>query len=109
MAGKKQLPPVRVVADGEKASPETLSGAIARGTRLDELKAMRRVLAAHIDNENTLARDLAALMRQAREISKEIEDLEAKESELDVEAVDDVADAEWRPQVIWCNRSWHSA
>ena len=100
MAGKKQLPPVRVVTDKDKASPLSYSDAAARGSRLDELKAMRRVLAAHIDNENTLARDLAALMRQAREISKEIEDLEAKESELDVEAVDNVADAEWRPQAI---------
>lgn len=100
MAGKKQLPPVRVVTDKDTASPLSYSDAAARGSRLDELKAMRRVLAAHIDSENTLARDLAALMRQAREISKEIEDLEAKESELDVEAVDDVADAEWRPQAI---------
>lgn len=88
------------MTDKDTASPLSYSDAAARGSRLDELKAMRRVLAAHIDSENTLARDLAALMRQAREISKEIEDLEAKESELDVEAVDDVADAEWRPQAI---------
>lgn len=81
MAGKKQLPPVRVVEDDEKADPVTVTSAIAGGTRLDELRAMRRVLAAHIDNENTLARDLAALMRQAREISKEVESLEALEAE----------------------------
>ena len=81
MAGKKQLPPVRVVEDGEEADPVTVTSAIAGGTRLDELRAMRRVLAAHIDNENTLARDLAALMRQAREISKEVESLEALEAE----------------------------
>ena len=66
MAGKKQLRPVR---PDERPAPVTMSGAIERGTRLDELKAMRRVLAAHIDSENTLARDLAPLMRQAREIS----------------------------------------
>src|SRR5690625_4118589 len=100
MAGMKQLPPVQVLVDGSKVSPDTLSGTFACSTRLDDLKAFLWVLAAHIDNENTLARDVAAVMRQAREISKEIEDLEAKESELDVEAVDDVADAEWRPQAI---------
>jgi predicted nucleic acid-binding Zn-ribbon protein len=102
MAGKKQLPPVRAVADDEKAEPETLSGAITRGTRLDELKAMRRVLAAHIDSENTLARDLAPLMRQTREISKEIEKLEAQEAEQakDAEVQDGNISTAWRPEAI---------
>lgn len=103
MAGKKQLPPVRAVADDEKVPPQSLSDAARAGTRLDELKAMRRVLAAHIDSENTLARDLAPLMRQAREISKEIEDIETaalEAVEQDAEVVTDVADAEWRPQAI---------
>lgn len=89
MSGKKQLPPVRVVADGESAPPMNVSDAAAHGTRLDELRAMRRVLAAHIDNENTLARDLASLMRQAREVSKEIEELEAVEAANDPEVVAD--------------------
>lgn len=93
MAGKKQLAPVRVVADDEHAPPQSYSAASAHGTRLDELRAMRRVLAAHIDNEDTLARDLAALMRQAREISKEIEDLEAIEAEAGV-SVDDAGSTE---------------
>lgn len=103
MAGKKQLPPVRAVAPDEKAPPATMAGAIQSGTRLDELKAMRRVLAAHIDNENTLARDLAPLMRQAREISLEIESLEARESEEQGErggVSNDASDAAWRPQAI---------
>lgn len=103
MAGKKQLPPVRAVAPDEKAPPVSMSGAIKTGTRLDELKAMRRVLAAHIDNENTLARDLAPLMRQAREISKEIESLQELEAERAADEGDVVhgsGDAEWRPQAI---------
>lgn len=81
MAGKKQLPPVRVVGSGETAPPQSYSESVQRGTRLDELKAMLRVLGSHIDSENTLARDLAPLMRQAREISKEVEELEAIEAE----------------------------
>lgn len=103
MAGKKQLPPVRPVGSDESAPPQSYSDAASRGQRVDELKAMRRVLAAHIDSENTLARDLAPLMRQAREISKEIEDIETaalEAVERDAEVVTDVADAEWRPQAI---------
>ena len=103
MAGKKQLPPVRVVAPGEKAPPANMSSAIQSGTRLDELRAMRRVLAAHIDNENTLARDLAPLMRQAREISTEIESLEIREAEHAAEeedAFNGASESEWRPQAI---------
>jgi hypothetical protein len=99
MAGKKQLPPVRIVKDGEKATPDTVSESIARGTRLDELKAMRRVLAAHIDNENTLARDLAPLMRQARDISSEIEAILARESE-EAEESDIGEDEEWDAEAI---------
>ena len=103
MAGKKQLPPVRPVGPDESAPPQSYSDAAARGQRVDELKAMRRVLAAHIDSENTLARDLAPLMRQAREISKEIEEIELAEkesAESDAEVDVNVADAEWRPQAI---------
>lgn len=103
MAGKKQLPPVRKVDDGEKAPPQSYTESIQRGDRIDELKAMRRVLAAHIDSPNTLARDLAALMRQAREISKEIEELEEAEVEYlsfnDV-SMSEVADADWKPHAI---------
>lgn len=99
MAGKKQLRPV---SPDERAAPLTLSGAVEHGTLLDELRAMRRILSAHIDSENTLARDLAALMRQAREISKEIESLEIQESENRSGEDEDngSSDAAWRPQAI---------
>lgn len=99
MAGKKQLRPV---APNERAAPSTVTGAAESGTRLDELRAMRRVLAAHIDNDQTLARDLAPLMRQAREISKEIESLAIQEAEnLAAEGEDnDSSDAEWELKAI---------
>lgn len=99
MAGKKQLPPVRVVEDGEKAPPKTLSGAVLHGTRVDELRAMQRVLAAHIDSENTLARDLAPLMRQSREISKEIDEILSKAAE-DAEEVEIGGDEDWDAEAI---------
>lgn len=105
MAGKKQLPPVLPVrfADESDApvAPMTLQEAIARGTRLDVLKAQRLLLAAHEENPNTLARDLAAIMRQSRELDKEIEALKAQEAERlasgggnDSSAADEEWDAE---------------
>ena len=102
MAGKKQLPPVRPVGPDESAPPQSYSDAAERGERVDELKAMRRVLAAHIDSENTLARDLAPLMRQAREISEEIEELESKYHELafDSSETKSIEDADWKPHAI---------
>lgn len=102
MAGKKQLPSVRIATDDDVAV-STVSGAFNSGTRLDELRAMYRVLAAHIDSENTLARDLAALMRQAREISKEIEEMETVESASlggGGGAFSGEADIAWRPEAI---------
>lgn len=103
LAGKKQLPSVRIAeVDDVPAPPPTLSQAFERGSRLDELRAMYRIIAAHIESVNTLARDLAALTRQAREISKEIESLEARESDDTREAGSTygATDAEWRPQAI---------
>lgn len=79
MAGKKQLPPVRIVGDEE--SPEAAS-------HLENLKAMERVLKSHIHNENTLARDLSPLVRQARDISREIAELEEKRDALEAEVRD---------------------
>lgn len=96
MAGKKQLAPVRVIQADERPPEPSVS---ASQSRLQELRAMRRVLAAHIDNENTLARDLAPLIRQVREISREVEELEAVEAE--VHADDDSAeDAAFRLEAI---------
>ena len=98
MAGKKQLPPVKLVSAPEGGDPGSVSGA---GSRLEELRALRRVLAGHIDNPNTLARDLAALSRQIRDVSKEIEELEPAEG--GVRADDDDAgtsDAPFRLEAI---------
>lgn len=99
MAGKKQLRPV---LPDERAAPTTVTGAAERGTRLDELRAMRRVLAAHIDSDQTLARDLAPLMRQAREISKEIESLSSLEAERerDAEVESGIINTAWGAQAI---------
>ena len=59
MTGTRQLPPVWDVEIAADALPGTVADA---PSRLDELRAMRHVMAKHVDNENTLARDLAALI-----------------------------------------------
>ena len=58
--------------DFEGATQEegSLSHATATGTRLDRLRALRSKLAAHIDNPNTLARDLAALARRFQDLEQ---------------------------------------
>lgn len=99
MAGRKQLRPV---SPDERAAPTSVAASGETGSRLDELRAMRRVLAAHIDSDQTLARDLAPLMRQAREISKEIESLAIQESESQAQGDNEhgSSSAKWRPEAI---------
>lgn len=91
MAGKKQLRPV----SADERAPVVES-------RLDKMRSQRAVLDLHIYNENTLARDLAALIRQAREMDKEIESMEIQASEDQQWGDDDgnSGDAVWRPQAI---------
>jgi hypothetical protein len=91
MAGRKQLRPV----EPDERAPVVES-------RLDKMRAQRSVLDAHIYNENTLARDLAALIRQAREMDKEIESMEiqASEDRAGEDADNGASDAAWRPQAI---------
>lgn len=70
MAGKKQLPPVTIAPKDSEES------------RMDRLRGMRRVLESHIYSGQTVARDLSPLIRQAREISVEIEEIEQEQADL---------------------------
>jgi hypothetical protein len=98
---KKSL---RSVAEGEKPPPSTVFDAAERGSRLDELKAMRRVIARRLDDDSIGGRDLASLTKRLSDMSKDIEDLEVQEAErLAAEGVDagyGATDAEWRPTAI---------
>lgn len=96
MAGKKQLPPLDSAAPDSEMS---LSDAITRGTRLDELRAQRRILVDHVENPAALTRDIPPLMRQLREISKEIEELEALAAERDLDEVANDSDSGSRGEV----------
>lgn len=81
MAARK---PLRAVTPGEKPEPKrpsTILEAAEQGSRVEELRAMRRRIAKALDDVNTQARDLAALSRRQLEIGKEIESIEITEDE----------------------------
>ena len=73
MAARKHLKAVS--GTSEAVVVMSVSDAAESGSRLAELRAMRRVIARRIDDEATQARDLAALSKRQMDISKEIEEL----------------------------------
>ena len=78
----------------EPSKPLTVLAAAEKGSRLEELRAMRRRLARAIDDPNTPARDLAALSRRQLEIGREIEAIEVTEDE-DQSVVVETDDERW--------------
>jgi hypothetical protein len=64
-----------------EAKPMSVLDAATNGTRLDELKALRCVIARAIDDDATPARDLSSLARRQLEISREIEKVEEAEKQ----------------------------
>lgn len=108
MAPKK--PPLRAVPNVEPPvedspsqpkPPMSVSDAAESGTRLDELRAMRAVIARAIDSDKTAPRDLSSLSRRQMELSREIEALRVEEAEEAKKAAEsNVTDQEWRPQAI---------
>jgi len=66
---------LRAVEHGDAAVKTPILDAAERGTRVEELRAMRRRLAMALDDPETHPRDLSPLMRRQIEISREIETL----------------------------------
>jgi hypothetical protein len=81
MAARKTLRAVEPDEKPEPSKPKTILEAAEAGSRLEELKAMRRRIARAMDDPNTPARDLAALSRRQLEIGKEIEAIVVSEDE----------------------------
>ena len=95
-------PSLRAVASDETAEPKTprtILEAAESGSRIDELRAMRRRLAQAMDNPNTMARDLAALSRRQLEISREIDAILIAEDD-DHSVVADSDDEAWDESAI---------
>lgn len=94
--------PLRAVAAGEAAPAKSnlsIVDAAERGTRLDELRAMRRRIAVAMDDPNTPARDLAALSRRQLEIGREIEAIVTAEDE-DRSVLARTSDEDWDESAI---------
>lgn len=87
---------LRAVLPGETAATveEVLSvtAAATKGTARQLLVAMRDRVALAVEDKNTAARDLAALTRRLREISRDIEAIDARDAgEVDGAEVTDSA------------------
>lgn len=96
---------LRAVTPGDKPPRKprvtSVSTAASKGDRLAELRAMRKVLARVIDDQETPARDLAALTRRLMEVSRDIESEEAKVREQEAQVTaSDAGDGQWRPEAI---------
>jgi hypothetical protein len=92
-----------VVPDGAKPKrparkPATLKAATSRSERV-LLETMRSKLAAEIDG-GVPAHALAPLMRQLRELDKEIRHMAAKSEGDEVGQAADTADAGWRSEAL---------
>lgn len=81
MAARKTLRAVAADETAEPKPPKSILEAAELGSRIEELRAMRRRIARAMDDPNTPARDLAALSRRQLEIGKEIEAIVVSEDE----------------------------
>lgn len=73
MAARKHLKAVE--AASAPVVVMSVSEAAESGSRIAELRAMRRVIASRLDDPDTAARDLASLSKRQMDISKEIQEL----------------------------------
>lgn len=82
--------------------PMSVYDAAVSGSRLDELIAIRAVLARAIDDEKTAPRDLAALTKRQIEVSRDISSLRAQLAEEAREADESsaVTDSQWTEEAI---------
>ena len=82
MPTRKRLAVVSADDRSEAApKPKSILEAAEIGSRIEELRAMRRRIARAMDDPNTPARDLAALSRRQLEIGREVEAIIVAEDE----------------------------
>jgi hypothetical protein len=94
MAARKPLRAVSADEVAEPKRPSTILQAAEDGSRIEELRAMRRRIAQAMDDQSTPARDLAALSRRQLEIGREIEAIVVSEDE-DHSVVVNANDEDW--------------
>jgi hypothetical protein len=88
---------LRAVTEGDAApkKAQSVKAAAESGVRRDLLVAMRARIATDIDSPKTPARDLAALTRRLLDIVKEIEAIDAEESDDDIGTAAATPDEKW--------------
>lgn len=91
---------VLVDEDGATTSILTVEQAADTGDHVAELVAMRRVAARRIDDPNTAGPALAALIRQYRDLSKEIHDLQGAEEGDELDQAADSPDEAFDPTAV---------
>ena len=79
--------------------PKTVTEAAASGTPRELLVAMRDRVAVAVENPNTAARDLAALTKRLREITLDIEAVDARAHEEASES-GGIPDEPWDAQAL---------
>lgn len=87
---------LRAVKDGETAptAPTSVLDATEHGDSRDVMAAMRKRLAASIDDPSTPARDLAALSRRLLEVDKTIREIDLAREERERQTVTEATEDE---------------
>jgi hypothetical protein len=97
----RKLQPVTKLPTRRNASPSRLSSAVGKSER-EVLVILRRKLAAQIDKADVPTSALAPLVRQFREIDREVRGLDLVAAQLAAGVVDgdDDGSAGWDPDAI---------
>lgn len=82
------------------ASPSTVTDAAKRGTTRDLLVTMRDRVAKDVENENTPARDLAALTKRLLEIVRDIEAIDTRANQEGDDDASEVEDGEFDSSAV---------
>lgn len=88
---------LHAVAD-QPVKPRTITEAAQDGTTRDLLVAMRSRIATAVEDQDTPARDLAALTKRLVEVVRDIEAIDAREEEA-VQS-DDVTDGSFNASAV---------
>lgn len=83
-----------------KPQQKSVAEAAQKGTPRELLVAMRDRIATAVANENTPARDLAALTRRLLEVVRDIEQLDARERADQERAAGEASDGDFDPSAV---------
>lgn len=81
-------------------NPTTVSHAAEHGSRRDLLEALRRRLAAALDDERTQPRDLSPITMRLRDIARELAEMDANELGADIDDAAKVPDEPFDPRSL---------